>query len=96
MKCCETGPTVYRPYPNPSSGSGIIDLLKTQKNIAGFALQEQPEDKLMVATSRAWCNGSFSMAAKPIIFLESEYTMIQFSITRFVLRKTTTTDRGTG
>ena len=34
-----------------------------------FALQEQPEDNLMVAISRAWYNGSYTMAAKPIKLL---------------------------
>ena len=49
--------------------SGIIVLLKTIKislDLADLALQEQPEDNLMVAISRAWYNGSYNMAAKPI------------------------------
>ena len=37
---------------------------------ADFALQEQAEDKLMVAISRPWYNGSYAMAAKPIKMLE--------------------------
>ena len=49
--------------------------------LADFALQEQPEDDLMVAFSRAWYNGSYTMAAKPIKSLELHYTMIQFLIT---------------
>ena len=28
-------------------------------DFADFALQEQPEDYLMVVISRAWCNGSY-------------------------------------
>ena len=34
----------------------------------------------MVAISRAWYNGSYTMAAKPIKSLELHYTMIQFLI----------------
>ena len=51
-------------------------------DLADFALQEQPEDNLMVAISRAWYNGSYTMAAKPIKSLEIHYTMIQFLINR--------------
>ena len=48
----------------PTSASGIIVLLKTIKKVilldlADFALQEQPEDNLMVAISRPWYNGSY-------------------------------------
>ena len=32
-------------------------------DLADFALQEQAEDKLMVAISRPWYNGSYTMAA---------------------------------
>ena len=49
-------------------------------DLADFALQEQAEDKLMVAISRPWYNGSYTMAAKPIKTLELHYTMIQFLI----------------
>ena len=48
--------------------------------LANFALQEQPEDNFMVAISRAWYNGSYTMAAKPIKSLKLHYTMIQFLI----------------
>ena len=34
----------------------------------------------MVAISRAWYNGSYTMATKPIKTLELHYTMIQFLI----------------
>ena len=34
----------------------------------------------MIAISRAWYNGSYTMAAKPIKSLEMHYTMIQFLI----------------
>ena len=47
---------------------------------ADFALQEQAEDNLMVAFSRAWYNGSYTIAAEPIKSLELHYTMIQFLI----------------
>ena len=49
-------------------------------NLDDFALQEQQEDNLMVASSRAWYNGSYTMAAKPIKSMELHYTMIQFLI----------------
>ena len=49
-------------------------------DLADFALQEQAEDKLMVAISRPWYNGSYTMATKPIKTLELRYTMIQFLI----------------
>ena len=51
---------------------------------ADFALQEQPEDNLMVATSRAWYNGSYAMATKPIKYRELHYTMIRFPIMLFI------------
>ena len=44
-------------------------------NLADFALQEQLEGNLMVAISRAWYKGSYTMAAKPIKSLELHYTM---------------------
>ena len=51
--------------------SGIIIIVLLKKNnqeilleyLADFALQEQPEDNLMVAISWALCNGSYTMAA---------------------------------
>ena len=49
-------------------------------DLTAFALQEQSEDNLMVAFSRAWYNGSYIMAAKPIKSLELHYTMIKFLI----------------
>ena len=39
-------------------------------DLANFSMQEQTEDNLMVAISRAWYNGSYTMAVKPIKFLE--------------------------
>ena len=45
-------------------------------DLTDFALQEQPEDNLMVAISWAWYNGLYTMAAKPIKSLELHYTMI--------------------
>ena len=39
-------------------------------DLADFALQEQPEDNLTVAISRAWYNGWYTMTAKPIKSLE--------------------------
>ena len=52
--------------------------------LADFALQKQPEHSLMVTISRAWYNGSYTMAAKPIKSLEMHYTMIQFLIKGFI------------
>ena len=45
-------------------------------HFADFALQEQLEDNLMVSISRAWYNGSYTMAAKPIKSLELHYTQL--------------------
>ena len=52
-------------------------------DLADFALQEQPEDNLMVVISWAWYNGSYTMATKPIKTLGLHYTMIQFSINTY-------------
>ena len=51
-------------------------------DLADFTFQEQAEHSLMVTMciSRAWYNGSYTMAAKPIKSLEMHYTMIQFLI----------------
>ena len=35
----------------------IKSNLEILLDLADFALQEQPEDNLVVAISRAWCNG---------------------------------------
>ena len=51
-------------------------------DFADFALQEQLEDNLMVSSSRAWYNGWYTMAPKPIKSFELHYTMIQFLIIR--------------
>ena len=65
----------------------VIDLLITIKkysycrlvDVADFALQEQPADiNLMVAISRAWYNGSYTMATKKIKSLELHYITSQF------------------
>ena len=50
-----------------------------------FAWLEQPEGNLMDALSRIWCNGSYTIAAKPIKTLELHYTMIQFLINLHIL-----------
>ena len=57
-------------------------------DLADFALQEQPEDNLMVAISQAWYNGSYIMAAKPIKSLELHYTMIQFLLNKYAFMHT--------
>ena len=53
-------------------------------DLTDFAVQEQPEDNLMVAISRPWYNCSYTMAAKPIKSLELHYTMIQFLINIYI------------
>ena len=45
-------------------------------DLAGFALQEQAEDNLMVDISLAWYNGSYTMAGKPIKSQELHYAII--------------------
>ena len=70
----------------PTSASGIMVLLKIINkyivllNFADFTLLEQPEGNLMVAISRVWYNGSYTIATKPIKTLELHYTMVQFLI----------------
>ena len=54
-------------------------------HFADFTLQEQLEDNLMVSISRAWYNGSYTMAAKPIKSLELHYTMVQFLIINIIM-----------
>ena len=49
-------------------------------DLADFALQEQPEENLIIVFTLAWYNGSYTMAAEPIKSLELHYTMIQFLI----------------
>ena len=39
-------------------------------DLTDFTVQEQPEGNLMVAISRPWYNGSYTMAAEPIKSLE--------------------------
>ena len=56
-------------------------------DLVDFALQEQPEDNLMVAIPRAWYNGSYNMAAKPTEFLELHYTVLQFLIIVYMPHK---------
>ena len=74
--------------------SGIIVSLKTTKkrnvarSVADFALQEQPEDNLMVAISLAWYNnGSYTMAIEPVKYLELHFKMIQFLIKPYTSAK---------
>ena len=49
-------------------------------DLADFFFQEQLEDNLMITIPRAWYNGSYTMAAKPMKFLELHYTVLQFLI----------------
>ena len=53
---------------------------KILPDLADFALREKPKDNLMVTIPQAWYNGTYTMAAKPIKFLELHYTMTQFLI----------------
>ena len=54
-------------------------------DFADFVLQEQLQHNLMVSISRAWYNGSYTMAAKPIKSLELHYIMIKFLIIYIIL-----------
>ena len=45
-----------------------------------ISFSEATRKQFMVATSRAWYNCSYTMAAKPIKTLYLHYTMIQFLI----------------
>ena len=49
-------------------------------DFADFAWLEELEGNLVDAISRVWCNGSYTIATKPIKTLELHYTMIQFLI----------------
>ena len=56
--------------------------------MADFALQEQPEDNLMVAIPLAWYNNdSYTMAIEPIKYLELHFKMIQFLIKPYISAK---------
>lgn len=57
--------------------------------LAGCALQEQPEGNLMVTISWGWCNGSYTIATKQIKSSEFHNTMIQFLIILHVYNYTT-------
>ena len=57
-------------------------------DLADFTLQEQPGEHLMSATSLAWYNSSYTLAAKPIKSLELHYTMIQLLIIQCIIEKT--------
>ena len=43
-------------YPTTVSGIIVLNNQEILLDLADFALQEQPEDNLMVAISRAWYN----------------------------------------
>ena len=54
-------------------------------DLADFALQKQREDNLTVAIFRAWFNGSYTMAAKPMKSLELHSSIISsFELPFFV------------
>ena len=59
-------------YPTSVSGK-LFYYKKILLNLADFALQEQPEDSLMVAISRTCYNGSHTMAAEPVKSLRLHY-----------------------
>ena len=68
----------------PTSASGIIVLLKTMKKYCKLWLVSLSKNNqktiLMVAILRHRYNGSYTMASKPIKFLELHYTIIQLLI----------------
>ena len=76
----------------PITASGIIVLLKTIKKYCKILLvslgKNNQKTTLMVAISRAWYNGSYTMGVKPIKSLELHYTMIQFLIKEYTPWKT--------
>ena len=45
-------------------------------DFADFAWLEQLQGNLVDAISRVWCNGSYTIATKPIKTMELHYTMI--------------------
>ena len=78
----------------PTSTSGIIVLLKTIKKCRKMWLVSLSTNNQKIAISRAWYNGSYTMAAKPIKSLDLHYTMIQFLIIRCIDRSEV--HKGTG
>ena len=74
-EACSAELAIIISYPTSLSASGIIVLLKKKNqeillDLSDFALQEQLEENLMVAISRAWNNGSYIIVAKQINSLE--------------------------
>ena len=63
------------------NANGIVVFIKNNQetllDLADFAPRKGLEDNLMVIISRAWYNGSYMVAAKPIKSLELHDTMIQ-------------------
>ena len=62
---------ISRDWLQTTNRCGIIVLFKRNQelllDLADFALRERPEDNLTVTGSQpVWCNGSYTMAAKPI------------------------------
>jgi len=70
----------------PTSASGIIVLLKPLKIVEIQTEMEIKTPPKIHAYAyhiwRAWYNGSYTMATKPIKFFELHYTMTQFLINR--------------
>ena len=71
----------------PTSASGIIVLFKTPTKYREFfpkklifSLFSILSRRVPLPHWRAWCNGSYTMIAKPIRALELHYPKIQFLI----------------
>ena len=67
----------------PTSASGIIVLLKTPPKYRKLDTIKQKGPKNHAYAPhfcRSWCNGSYTMMAKPMKTLELHYPMIQFLI----------------
>ena len=60
----------------PTSATGIIFLENTEEKFLDMILLISLYDSLMVAITRVWYNGSYTMAPKRIKSLEMHYKII--------------------
>ena len=68
--CRRVGYNHLRSYKREWNSNILFNNQDILPDLANFPLQKQPKNNLMVAISRAWYNGSYSVAAKPIKSLE--------------------------
>lgn len=57
---------------------------KSSLNLTDLVIFSFTSDAYSYHICRSWCNGSYSMAAKPIKTLELRYPVSQFLITEFI------------